>query len=153
MTYRCETIDRPAQPVLSIRTRAAVQDLPQVMGKAYGAIMHYLGELGVPPAGAPFVAYFNMDMQDLDMEIGFPVMQPLPGKGEVQPSEIPGGKAATCLHVGPYPELSGAYQALGDWVKANGYQATGASYEFYLNDPEETPPEKLQTQIVFPLVN
>ena len=153
MTYRCETIDRPAQSVLSIRTRAAVQDLPQVMGKAYGAIMQYLGELGVPPAGAPFVAYFNMDMQDLDMEIGFPVMQPLPGKGEIQPSEIPGGKAATCLHTGSYPELSQAYQALYAWVNESGYQATGASYEFYLNDPEETPPEKLQTQIVFPLVN
>ncbi len=152
MTYRCETIDRPAQPVLSIRTRAAVQDLPQVMGKAYGTIMQYMGELGVQPVSAPFVAYFNMDMQDLDMEVGFPVMQPLPGKGEVQPSEIPGGKAATCLHIGPYPELSAAYQALSTWISENGFQPTGVSYEFYLNDPEDTPPEKLETQIFFPLV-
>ena len=80
-----------------------MQDLPQALGKAYGAIMQYLGELGMPPAGAPFVAYFNMDMQDLDIEIGFPVMQPLPGKGEVQASAIPAGKAAA---LPPYGTLS-----------------------------------------------
>jgi effector-binding domain-containing protein len=113
--------------------------------------MQYLGELGVTPAGAPFVAYFNMDMQDLDMEVGFPVAQPLPGGGEVQSSEIPGGKVATCLHTGPYPEISQAYQALSTWVNENGYKMTGVSYEFYLNDPQETPPEALQTQILFPL--
>ncbi len=153
MTYRCDTIDRPAQPALSIRTHSAVQDLPQVLGKAYGAIMQYLGELGVSPAGAPFVAYFNMDMQDLDMEIGFPVMQPLPGKGEVQASQIPAGKAATCLHTGPYPEIEHAYKALSAWVSEKGYTPTGVSYEFYLNDPQQTPPQELQTQILFPLAN
>jgi effector-binding domain-containing protein len=112
-----------------------------------------MSELGVPPAGAPFVAYFNMDMQNLDMEIGFPVMQPLPGKGEVQASQIPAGKAATCLHTGPYPEIESAYKALSNWVAEKGYTPTGVAYEFYLNDPGETPPQELQTQILFPLAN
>jgi effector-binding domain-containing protein len=153
MTYHCETIDRPAQPVLSIRARTSVQDLPQALGKAYGAIMQYLGELGVPPAGAPFVAYFNMDMQDLDIEIGIPVMQPLSGRGEVQASAIPAGKSATILHTGPYPEVEAAYKALSAWVTENRYTTTGVSYEFYLNDPEQTPQQELQTQILFPLTN
>jgi effector-binding domain-containing protein len=58
---------------------------------------------------------------------------------------------ATCLHTGPYNEMEPAYDALKEWVENNGHQATGVVYELYLNDPGETPPQELQTQILFPL--
>lgn len=151
MEYRCELLDRSSQPTLVIRTRTPVQSLPQVVGQAYGAIMEYAGQLGVQPSGAPFVAYYNMDMEDLDMEIGFPFGQKPPGKGSVLAGEIPGGKAAACLHVGPYDQLGAAYEALHKWMQANGCVPTGVAYEFYLNDPQATPPAELQTQLVFPL--
>ena len=151
MSYTCEAMERSTQLTLSIRTRTSVQDLPQVFGKAYGAIAQYLGELGEQPAGPPFAAYYNMDMQNLDVEIGFPVSKKLSGKGDIKASEIPGGKVATCLHVGPYSAIAPAYNALSQWIKDNGYEATGVTYEMYLNDPAQTPPEELQTQILFPL--
>jgi effector-binding domain-containing protein len=151
MSYQCELIDRSAQPTLAIRTRTAVQDLPQVVGQAYGAIMQYVGSLGVQPCGAPYVAYHNMDMDDLDMEIGFPFAQELTGRGNIQAGEIPGGKAVACMHIGPYDQLGGAYEALQKWIEANKYAPTGVAYEFYLNDPQTTSPAELQTQVVFPL--
>ena len=103
MTHKCELIERSAQPTLSIRTRAAVQDIPKVLGPAYGKIMQHMGELGGTPGGAPFVAYYNMDMQDLDMEIGFPVLSTLPGRAEVagranprrQGSQLPAHRAVS----------------------------------------------------------
>jgi len=151
MSHKCELQERPTQPTLAIRTRAAVQDLPQVMGEAYGTIAHYLGELEEQPVGPPFAAYHNMDMQDLDIELGFPVAHELPSRDDIQAGEIPGGKAATCLYTGPYEDIEGPYDALSQWMEENGYEPTGAAYEIYLNDPQETPPEELQTQIVFPL--
>ena len=151
MNYNCELKEQAAQPALSLRTRTPVQDLPQVIGRAYGAILQYLGELGEYPASAPFAAYYNMDMQDLDVELGFPVAKKLPGKGEIKARQIPGGKFATCLHIGPYSEVGPAYEALSQWVKDNGYEAIGVSYEVYLNDPSQTPPHELRTQIMFPL--
>ena len=151
MEYRCELLDRPAQPTLVVRTRTPAQSLPQVVGQAYGAIMQYAGQLGFQPSGAPFVAYYNMDMEDLDMEIGFPFEQKPKGKDNVLASEIPGGRAAACLHVGPYDQLGAAYEALHKWMQANGHVPTGVAYEFYLNDPQATPPAELQTQLVFPL--
>jgi hypothetical protein len=42
LAYHCETRAQSAQPALSIRARAAVQDLPPVLGKAYAAIDAYL---------------------------------------------------------------------------------------------------------------
>ena len=148
MPYKCEVEEQAAQPTLSIRTRTSVQDIPQVLGKAYGAIAQYLGELGEQPAGPPFTAYYNMDMQNLDIEIGFPVSKRFPGKGDIGASEIPAGKVATCLYTGPYSEMEPVYGTLFQWIKDNGYEATGLVYEMYLNDPGQTPPQELQTQIV-----
>ncbi|HRW11140.1 MAG: GyrI-like domain-containing protein [Anaerolineae bacterium] len=152
MTHQFELRERQSQPTLVIRTRSAVQDMPQVLGQAWGAIMHYAGQKGLQPSGPPFVAYHNMDMQDLDLEIGFPFAKKLDGAGEVLAGEIPGGKAAGCLHVGPYDQLRAAYKALGKWMEANGYTPAGVAYESYLNDPQTTPPEALQTDIFFPLL-
>jgi effector-binding domain-containing protein len=113
--------------------------------------MQYAGGHGLAPAGPPFVGYHNMDMQDLDLEIGFPFSERLSGEGEVQSGALPGGKAAECLHVGPYDKIAAAYEALQKWLEANGQSPTGIAYEFYLNDPQTTPPEKLETRVVFPL--
>ena len=151
MSYKCEIKELSLKPALSIRARTPVQELPQVLERAYGAIAQYLGELGEQPAGPPYAAYYNMDMQNLDVEIGFPVSYKLSGKGDIQPSEIPRGKAAACLYTGPYSEIEPVYHALSKWINDNGYEVSGVAYEMYLNDPRDTPPEELKTQILFPL--
>ena len=151
MTYQCEIQEFPTRPTLSIRTRTTIERLPEVIGKSFAAIGQAIGRTGEFPAGPPFAAYYNTDMQDLDVELGFPVSHMLPGAGDVQASEIPAGKFALCIHVGPYNEIETAYHALTAWVKEKGHKTSGVAYEFYLNDPAEIPPEALQTQIAFPL--
>jgi len=151
MAFQCEIKEQSAQPTLSIRARIPIDGLPQLLGESYGKISAYLAELDEQPAGAPFAAYYNMDMQDLDVEIGFPVAKQIQGKGDIQASQVPGGKQGVALHTGRYGDIAPAYDALAGFVKEQGYEPTGISYEFYLNDPEKTPQEELQTQIVFPL--
>ena len=77
--------------------------------------------------------------------------KPFAGEGDIRASEVPGGKLGVALHTGRYSEIAPAYDALTEFVREQGYEPTGVSYEFYLNDPEETPQEKLQTQIIFPV--
>ncbi len=149
--YGCEIIDQPAQPVLSIRARTRAQDLPRFLGEAYGKIAQYLGQLGEAPAGPPFCGYFNMDMENLEVEAGFPVARALPGAGEIQFCEFPAGKAAVCVFSGPYDSMPPAYEALTQFITRQGYVPTGESYEFYLNDPMQVAPEALSTRILFPL--
>lgn len=146
---RLET--RNPQATLSIRQTILVSELPQVLGAGYAAIEKRLSDLGEAPTGPPFVAYYNMDMQNLDIELGFPVAKPLAGEGSVQPGEIPGGEMAICDYTGPYSELSAVYQELMTWIETQALKPTGISYEFYLNDPTITPPEALRTLIGFPL--
>ncbi len=128
-----------------------MEELPEVLGQWYGAIAGYLVELGEQPAGAPFVAYYNMDMQDLEVGIGFPVARSLPGKDQILPGEISGGSYATCLYTGPCSELGTAYDALNQWMADKGYTPSGLVYEIYLNDSAQTPPQELKTLILYPL--
>ena len=147
----CEMREQPAQPVLVVRTTASVREMQSAMGRAFMAVAQYLGELGEAPSGPPFAAYHNQDMEHLDVEIGFPVSRPLPGKGDIQASEIPGSQQAACTFVGPYTEIAPAYDTLQRWLQERQLEPTGVVYEFYLNDPVVTPPQELRTQIVFPL--
>jgi len=150
MPYPREIKDQEPQPTLAMRKTTSVEKLPQVLGSVYGAIMGHLVALGEHPTGPPYAAYFNMDMQALDVEIGFPVSRKLDAQGDMQPGEIPGGKVATSLFVGPYSEMEPAYDELKAFIEEQGHEATGVVYEMYLNDPGDAP-ETAQTLIVLPL--
>ena len=136
---------------VSIRTSTPVDKLSEVMGKCYGEIMGYLGPKGVQPIGPPFVIYYNMDMSNLDVEIGFPVAEPEEGKGDVKAGKLPGGRTAVTVHIGPYDKIGESYNNLTAYVGEKGLEIDAFTYEFYLNDPSVTPPEKLETEIHFPI--
>jgi effector-binding domain-containing protein len=151
MDYRIELKEQAAQPVLSIRKTTSIENLPQEIGKAYAGIAQYLDEVGEQPAEVPFTAYYNLDMEHLDVEIGFPVSGQFAGKGEIKSSEFPAGKYAECMYKGPYADMVPAYDAMNKWIGENGLAATCISYEFYYNSPMDVPESELLTKIMLPV--
>lgn len=147
MSYECKVITRETQKVMSVRTRCSVQELPDTIGKIYKNIYEYLMELKKEPSDAPFVGYFNMDMNDLDVEIGYPVSEAIKEKNNMKMSEIPSGKYATTFHKGSYSELPKAYESLMKWMEENGCIPMEIGYEVYLNDPSVVKKEDLETAI------
>ena len=152
MNHHCQIEDRPVQHIVVVRTHTPVSALPTVIGRLYGQVMQYVGAMGAQATGAPFVAYYNMDMENLDIAAGFPVDRALPGDGEVTTGILPAGDYATCMHIGPYDQVGAAYAALTAFVQQQGRTPTGVAYEFYFNSPLETPPAELQTLVLFPLL-
>ncbi|MFW6253861.1 MAG: GyrI-like domain-containing protein [Chitinivibrionales bacterium] len=149
--YTCGITTRESQQTISIRTRTSAQNIQPVLQDGYTRLIKYLADQNGYPAGPPYVAFFNTDMEDMEIELGIPVSEKLPPQDDIQPSEISSGRVASCIHTGPYNEIEGAYTALTEWVRQNGYEPTGVAYEFYLNDPAQTPPQELQTQVEFPI--
>ena len=147
MQYQCEVINLKAKSCLSIRTQTPVQNLPAILSKGYGDIYMHIKSLDLQPTAPPFAIYYNMDMQNLDIEFGFPVDQQAFGQNHILASHTPSGVAATCIYTGPYSDIEPAYNALYKWIKDNGYVTSGVAYEIYLNDPDKTPPQELKTQI------
>ncbi len=66
---------------------------------------------------------------------------------------IPGGKTAVLRYKGPYSGIHAAYHSLfGNWLPDSGEEpADQPCYEIYLNDPRDTPPDELLTEICLPL--
>ncbi|WP_019243441.1 MULTISPECIES: GyrI-like domain-containing protein [Bacillus] len=129
-----ELLKKNNQPTLFIRTRTKVEDLPRLIGESYGKLGAYLQEMDELLTDVPYVAYHNMDMQDLDVEIGFPVPTPLSGSGDIQSGVIPGGLMVFSMYLGSYSEIEPLYMEMAQWIKDHGYEATGVAYEYYYND-------------------
>lgn len=138
------------QPTLTIRTKTNVQNLPRLIGESYGKIVLYLKELGETMTDMPFVCYHNLDMQNLDVEIGFSVSKVLPEKENIKPGCIPEGYVAFCMYRGPYSEMETLYNEMVRWIDENGYQAVGTSYEYYFNG-SGFPESELLTKVVMPI--
>lgn len=151
MAYEFDVVEQAQQPTLVVRTRASVDRIPEVLGPAWGSILACAGKAGAAPCGPPFVAYRNMNMQDLDLEIGLPFAQALAGEGDVRSAEIPAGRAVATVHVGPYDQLRAAYEAMEAWMAEHGHEPAGPAYEHYLSDPQETPEAELRTRILMPV--
>ncbi len=145
-----ELIYQNEQHVLSIRKRTGVAQLPMLIGESYGAIAQYLSDMGELMSDVPFVAYYNMDMHDLDVDIGFPVSSAFPGKGDIKHNVIPEGKFVFALHLGSYTELEPLYAEMAAWITNNGLTPSGPAYEFYYNGPE-FPESQYLTKVVMPV--
>lgn len=152
MAFSCDIVERQAEPALVVRTRATVERLSEILGPAWGKVLSRAGSASAQPSSPPFVAYHNMDMQDLDLEIGFTFDRHVEGDGDVEAREIPAGKAVEAVHVGPYDRVAETYEELGRWLESNGYVPAGPAYEYYLNDPAEVPPDELRTRVVMPVL-
>jgi AraC family transcriptional regulator len=74
-------------------------------------------------------------------------------EGEIGVQEIPGGDYAVTTHRGPYERLGETYAHLcGQWIPRQGrIVRSKPCYQLYLNDPDDTPPEELLTDIYMPL--
>jgi AraC family transcriptional regulator len=86
-----------------------------------------------------------------DAALTIPETAPLPnGASEAR---IPAGRYACAVHQGPYTGLGDAWaELLGTWVPQSGHRvADGPSFEIYRNNPTNTSPDKLLTEICVPL--
>lgn len=60
-------------------------------------------------------------------------------------------KAITTIYQGPYKDIEKAYIPMMDYLAENKLESTGIYYEYYLNDPADTPENELLTKVIFPL--
>ncbi|QKJ66399.1 AraC family transcriptional regulator [Deefgea piscis] len=74
---------------------------------------------------------------------------------DIGQAQIPAARYAVIEHIGPYSELERAYHWLfGVWLPQSGEQAASVpTIEQYLNDPSNTPPKDLRTEIWLALVD
>ena len=156
-----EIIDLAPQPTAATRVVQPMAEL--VLASAFDRGMPLVAsrivEAGGSIGGPPFGRYHRFGPDVVDVEIGFPVASSpdLPllrdvAAGEVGLSELPGGPVARTVHRGPYDGLSGTYDALHEWIHAQGRDEGPAPWESYVDDPSEIQDAAaLRTEVLWPV--
>jgi effector-binding domain-containing protein len=153
VSYEVEVREEVPRDVLCIAARTTLMDIGGTLGECFGEIGAYAAERGYQFVGPPFVAYPDRLDQGIEgtVEVCFPVAPGAEPRGRVELRRVSGGPVAWTMHRGPYDQVGAAYAALQAWVAQNGRQMAGPPRETYLNDPGETPPDELLTEVAFPL--
>ena len=149
-TFAVETIE--AHTAAAIRAEVPMSDLRDVFDRGFPAVARAAEAQGVAIAGPPFGFYPRMPGDTVAVVVGFPVAAPIAVDGDVEPFELPGGRAVTCTHVGPYDTLERTYGELTAWARSEGIALADAMWESYLSDPGSEPdPSTWRTLVVWPL--
>jgi effector-binding domain-containing protein len=156
-------VEYAEQPYVSITMSVTMAEIGAKLPPLTGEVFGWLGARGTAPDGAPFFKYNVIDMAgELEIEVGVPVAEAVPGDDRVRAGVLPAGRYATVTHVGPYEELLGATSRLLSWGKEQGlkWDASddqrhwGARLECYETDPGEEPdPANWVTELRFRLAD
>lgn len=153
------TFDQP----LTEPTRVTRDPVPAAAVRHHGVRMDQLRDLfdagfsalaasGAALAGPAFAVYRGDLHEAFDLDIGFPVAQPLGdpitvGGLTVEASELPGGDLLGFTHVGPYDALPQSWGVLAQAAQDLGL-APSAFFEVYVTEPSpEVDPATLRTDL------
>jgi effector-binding domain-containing protein len=144
--------DLPPVAAAVIHAEVPMAELRSVFDRGFQLVMAAVSNQGRSITGPPFGFYPRMPGATVEVVVGFPVSGPVEDDGEVVAFELPGGRAITAVHVGPYERLEETYNELVAWAATEELQLADHMWESYLSDPSTQPdPETWQTSITWPL--
>jgi AraC family transcriptional regulator len=127
------------------------------IGFAFNRLVAWAGPRGLLKPGACGVAVYLDDMGSPQQQrslAGLTVDQTVAGDDMASIYTIPGGRHAMILHKGAYAKIGHSYAELYRWLSENGLEPADAPlFEVNLNNPRNTPPEGLLTEICVPLTS
>jgi AraC family transcriptional regulator len=131
------------------------------IGKAFDTLMGWLAARGLLSGEMRMIGIYYDDPtavpeDELRSKAGvwLPRAVDVSGDASVSVTSIVGGKYAVLRHKGPYADMTSAYQWLyGEWLVNSEHEAADAPvFEEYLNNPKETAPANLLTDICLPVI-
>jgi effector-binding domain-containing protein len=153
MDYQFTIQEMAPQPIVSIRERHLATDMPWFIGQTFGVLFGRLDELGIRPAAPPFVIYHEFGKDTIDAEVCVPVEAVVVGGDVFEWRELPATTVVRTLHIGPYTELGGAYEAITGWLDMHETRSIGPVRERYLNGPGDgVEPAAYATEVEMPIL-
>ena len=159
-----QIVELEPQTTVAVRIQQSMAelDLAAAFDRYMPLVMQRVETEGGAITGPPFGRYHRFGPDQVDVEIGFPVVTipaGLPPLGSCAPgdvgiSELPGGLAARTIHRGSYDGLSKTYDGLHAWIHEQpGYDDGAGPWESYVDDPSAVAdPDEIRTEVLWPLV-
>jgi len=148
MNDKVELRELESQPIASIKKKIKAWQIPKVFPKLMMKLFSFLEEKRIQPIGAPLAIYYGFEKGKGEIEVGMPISESITPEGEIESSNLPGGKTAYYIYTGKLRKISKIYDIMKEWIQKEGYKYTNIWWEVYLTDPHKEPDQnKWQTEI------
>lgn len=149
-------VQYPGCRYVGITTECQIAEMTDTMATDMKELSFWVDDEELEIQGEPFTIYHKMDR--IKNECAFTVAVPVAEVPADLPSPFHGGKipalsAVKIVHEGPYHHLANAW-AMGQTMIQNKEMKPVKGYppfEVYLNDPQDTADELLETAVYFPV--
>ena len=146
--------EEPARAVAYVRREGPYVGIPD----AIQDLMNHLARNRLTPTGDPTAVFFTDPQTVPEAQAQWEVQMPVaahdpdrePGADGVRIRTAAARTVAALIHTGPYDTVAPAYGHAAHWIDEHGYRVVGPPEEAYLSGPD-TPPEKVRTEIRFPV--
>ena len=145
----------PEGDLLTAERRLTVEDLPDFITDAAARITRHLEDSGATEAGPLRVIYHGMVTEDSDgpVEVVVPFTGRVAAVDDLRVRRQGGGTEAwTALtrRQAVFPQILGAYDAVGRWIDEQGLRRAGSPAEVYLS-PREGDPDEVHVEVAWPV--
>ena len=146
----------PQLHIICKTQRGSISELMEkLIGDLVGVVYHPDNQRNLVKMTGPLMALYHEEEPDIN-DMFVVVAVPVTGKISVTDPDIeirnlPAVSVLSLVHKGPYESIGIAYQKLMEYANAQGIELTGPFRELYLNNPQETTPENIMTEIQAPI--
>ncbi len=117
--------------------------------------MTYTQQKGIRYKSPCYAIYHDPGFKekDVDVEVTLTISEPVEETDRFNVRRLePVPEVAVVMHQGPFEMITEAYQALGIWMEANGYELDGPTRAIYHKGPyDEEDPANYLTEIQAPV--
>jgi effector-binding domain-containing protein len=149
-----QVVNVPGETWTFVSRRSRAGEIGASIDSAFAELTEAIARAGVRTSGPPRGHYHYRDGAELGFDLGFPILaddEAAARAGGLKTGRTLSGEALMFVHQGPYEALAGAYRALEQDLSARRLKGAGDTWEVYLNDPDDTPPASLITEIYWPI--
>ena len=149
-------VEVPAMNVLGTTKTGTYALIPELLMKVFTLVQKKKATIAGPPLflcheTSPAAVLEANEKGTAEVEVAWPVNEPVKGTKEIKAYVLPGGRMAHVVHKGPYDTCEPTYLAIFAWIEEKGLTICGPIREMYPNDPRVVPPEDIITDIYVPV--
>lgn len=156
--YTVQVREVPEQKVLTVQRRVYAKELPAFIGEAFHKLYARLAQTNLQAGPGAFVIYHGEVNNDSDgpVEVCVAFNGSLEPEGEIRVRIEPAHQEAytriTKAQV-EFPGILGAFEAVHNWLKAQGNEMTDSPREVYFAPWDQLGPDDPACDIAFPWSN